>query len=129
MSKSNTNPTLIESLSTVLSSLSYCCILFLRKETRPSWEEDDNIIDIKLKEPSASKLSSNLANLAANLMNTWPKNGEEATPRLGSFDVADFSNTIYDFFTGDQTGVNFITNIGLQVPFLFAAFWQHPIKI
>ena len=112
-----------------MSSLSYCCILFLRKETRPSWEEDDNIVDIKLKEPSASKLSSNLANLAANLMNTWPKNGEEATPRLGSFDVGDFSNTIYDFFTGDQTGVNFITNIGLQVPFLFASFWQHPIKI
>ena len=42
--------------------------------------------------------------------------GEKATARLGSIDVGDFSNTIYDFFTGDQTGVNFITNIGLQVP-------------
>ena len=81
--------------------------------------EDQNI---ELEEPSASKLSSNLVNLAANLINTWPKNGEEATPRLGSFDLADFSNSIYDFFTGDQTGVNFITNIGLQVPLML--FWQ-----
>ena len=44
------------------------------------------------------------------------KEEEKATARLGSIDVGDFSNTIYDFFTGDQTGVNFITNIGLQVP-------------
>ena len=86
--------------------------MLLRKETRAASEEHN----IELKEPSASKLSSNLANLlAANLMTSWPNNGEEATPRLGSVDVADFSNTIYDFFTGDQTGENFITNIGLQV--------------
>ena len=48
---------------------------------------------------------------------TWSE--EEATPRLGSIDVADFSNTIYDFFTGDQTGENFLTNIGLQVSLLY----------
>ena len=81
--------------------------------------EDQNI---ELEEPPASKLSSNLANLAANLINTWPKNVEEATPRLGTLNVGDFSNSIYDFFTGDQTGVNFITNIGLQVPLML--FWQ-----
>ena len=54
-------------------------------------------------------------------MNTvWPNKEEEAaTPRLGSIDVGDFSNTIYDFFTGDQTGENFLTNIGLQVSLLF----------
>ena len=55
------------------------------------------------------------------MMNTvWPnKEEEEATPRLGSIDVGDFSNTIYDFFTGDQTGENFLTNIGLQVSLLY----------
>ena len=55
------------------------------------------------------------------MMNTvWPNKEEQAaTPRLGSIDVGDFSNTIYDFFTGDQTGENFLTNIGLQVSLLF----------
>ena len=38
-----------------------------------------------------------------------------STCRLASIDVADWSDQIYSFFTGDQTGINFITNIGLQV--------------
>ena len=74
-------------------------------------------------------MSSNLANLllAPNMMTTvWPNKEEEAaTPRLGSIDVGDFSNTIYDFFTGDQTGENFLTNIGLQVSLLFVQNSKH----
>ena len=33
--------------------------------------------------------------------------------------MADWSDQIYSFFTGDQTGINFITNIGLQVTNVF----------
>ena len=65
-----------------------------------------------MKESSPSNPFSDLANH----LNTWSKN--EPTPRLASLDLGDFSTIIYDFFTGDQTGINFITNIGLQVPFL-----------
>ena len=80
--------------------------------------------NIELEEPPASKLGSDLAKLLAdNLINLWQKNEEEeeATGRLGSIDVADFSSSIYDFFTGDQTGINFVTNIGLQVLLLLFA--------
>ena len=65
-----------------------------------------------MKESSPSNSFSDLADH----LNTWSKN--EPTPRLASLDLGDFSTIIYDFFTGDQTGINFITNIGLQVPFL-----------
>ena len=69
-----------------------------------------------MKESSPSNPFSDLADHLMNHLNTWIKN--EPTPRLASLDLGDFSTIIYDFFTGDQTGINFITNIGLQVPFL-----------
>jgi len=76
------------------------------EETARALEEHN----IELEESPASKLSSNLAKLLPpNLINIWQKNGEEeATARLGSFDVADFSSSIYDFFTGDQFAYNVV---------------------
>ena len=48
-----------------------------------------------------------------------------STCRLASIDVADWSDQIYSFFTGDQTGINFITNIGLQVTNVFSHYKEH----
>ena len=47
--------------------------------------------------------------------------------RSGSLDLSSISNSIYDFFTNDQTGSRFSTNVLLQVTLLCVADILTPI--